>query len=150
MKSLRMLREKIWLVWRKLYMSKKCQFEDVIVIPLYCCITSTRSSLSCLLAFYGIPIFINSNNFLFTSTTLLSYTLLPIVSLLEGGPGHAHLVSPACAALGHACLGGPLPLHQVSAEGEKGENDGGGITVVTLIARLKKLLNSTKEIRVSL
>ncbi|CAI8054228.1 Proteasome adapter and scaffold protein ECM29 [Geodia barretti] len=36
---------------------------------------------------------------------------------------------------------------QVSAEGEKGENDGGGITVVTLIARLKKLLNSTKEIR---
>ena len=55
-------------------MSKKCQFEDVTIIPLYYCITCTRSSLSCLLAFYGIPIFnifnivpvFNSQDLLFT------------------------------------------------------------------------------------
>jgi proteasome component ECM29 len=77
----------------------------------------------------------------------LRKSLQRMISLLEGGPGHAHLVSPACAALGHACLGGPLPLHQGSAEEEeeeKGENDAGGMRLIT---RLKKLLNSTKEIR---
>ena len=46
--------DKIGLVWSKIYMSKKCQFEDVTIIPLY---YMPRSSLSCLLAFYGIPIF---------------------------------------------------------------------------------------------
>ena len=45
--------------------------------PLYYCITCTRSSLSCLLAFYGIPIFHTflMEEFLFTcilSTTVLS------------------------------------------------------------------------------
>ena len=51
-----MLRDKIGLVCRKIYTSKQCQFEDVTIIPLYYCITCTLSSLSCLLAFYDIPI----------------------------------------------------------------------------------------------
>ena len=41
-------------VWSKIYMSRKCQFEDVTIIPLH---HMPRSSLSCLLAFYSIPIF---------------------------------------------------------------------------------------------
>ena len=57
-----MLRDNVGLVWRKIYMSKLCQFEDVTIIPWYSC---TMSSLSSLLAFYGIPIF-HTFNFLFT------------------------------------------------------------------------------------
>ena len=38
-------------------MSKRCQFKVCSHHPLYYCIMFTRSSLSCLLAFYGIPIF---------------------------------------------------------------------------------------------
>ena len=45
-----MLRNNIGLVWRKIYTSKQRQFEDVCNHhPIV-----TRSSLSCLLAFYGI------------------------------------------------------------------------------------------------
>ena len=35
------------LVWRKMYMSKQCQFEICSHHPFYYCITYTRSSLSC-------------------------------------------------------------------------------------------------------
>ena len=41
--------DNIGLMWSKIYMSKKCQFVLLHHMP--------RSSLSCLLAFYGIPIF---------------------------------------------------------------------------------------------
>ena len=47
----------IRLVWRKFYTSKRCQFRVYSHHPLYYCITFTRSFLSCLLSFYGIPIF---------------------------------------------------------------------------------------------
>ena len=60
--------DKIGLVWSKIYMSKKCQFEDVTIIPLYYCITCPMT-LSCVLASYSIPIFhtfFNSQNFLFS------------------------------------------------------------------------------------
>ena len=64
--------DNIGLVWKGIYMSRECQFEDVTTIH---CTTSphalgTRSSLSCLLAFYGIPYIphcFNWKNFLFTS-----------------------------------------------------------------------------------
>ena len=69
--------DNIGLVWSKIYMSKKCQFEDVTIIPLYYCITCTRSSLSCLLAFYGIPIF---QTFLIRR---MFYSLVIIIAILE-------------------------------------------------------------------
>ena len=51
-------------------MSKRCQFKVCSHHPLYYCIMFTRSSLSCLLTFNGIPMYIphffNSKNFLFT------------------------------------------------------------------------------------
>ena len=46
--------DNIGLVWSKIYMSKKCQFEDVTII--HCTIAShAQGHLCCLLAFYGIP-----------------------------------------------------------------------------------------------
>jgi proteasome component ECM29 len=62
-------------------------------------------------------------------------SLRRLASLLDGGKSYTHLVSPACAALGHACEGGPLPL------GEE------GLTKTELIKHLKKLLDSTKEMK---
>ena len=83
--------------------------------------------------------------------------LVSAVGLLGGGPGHVHLISPACAALGHACGGGPLPLQLTSAseegeeEGEKeGEEEGEKeLSKTELITCLRKLLNSTKGMKVS-
>ena len=56
-RSTLVLRDNIGLVWRKCYTSKLCQFKVCSHHPLYYCIMFTRSSLSCLLAFYGILIF---------------------------------------------------------------------------------------------
>ena len=87
--------------------------------------------------------------------------LVSAVGLLDGGPGHVHLISPACAALGHACGGGPLPLELTSAseegeeegekEGEKeGEEEGEKeLSKTELITCLRKLLNSTKGMKVN-
>ena len=67
------------------------------------------------------------------------------MDLLAGGAGSAHLVPPACVALGHAFLGGPLPLNDRGTPTEEGE----GLSKTRLIDRLRKLLTDTKDMRVS-
>ena len=65
---------------------------------------------------------------------------------MSGSVGTAHLVSPACMALGHACQGGPLPLN----EGDKASDgcEGEGLSKMELIKQLKKLLESSKDTQV--
>ena len=70
------------------------------------------------------------------------------VCLLDGGLGHVHLVSPACAALGHACGGGTLPLDNQSLTEETEEGEERVLNKGDLIARLKKLLKNSKDFRV--
>ena len=78
---------------------------------------------------------------------LSEYNLLCpyIVSLLSGPVGSAHLITPACTALGHVSQGGPLPLNDGD---EKGEGEGEGLTKMELIKQLRKILDSKKDIRV--
>ena len=60
--------------------------------------------------------------------------------------GSTHLISPACVALGHACQGGPLPLNEEDKTGDGDEGE--GLSKMELIKHLRKILASTKEIRV--
>ena len=52
-----MLHDNIGLVWRKIYTSKRCQFEDVTIMHSATASHAVySSSLPCLHAFYGIYI----------------------------------------------------------------------------------------------
>ena len=73
----------------KFYMSKRCQFKVCSHHPLYYCIMFTRSSVSCLLAFYGIPIFLTFRifNLLVSFPSLLhSHALCAIQILGHNAP----------------------------------------------------------------
>ena len=64
--------------------SKPCQFKVCSHHPLYYCIMFTRSSLSCLLAFYGIPIF---HTFYLRKIPFLNrYILFPALMTLYFNP----------------------------------------------------------------
>ena len=112
-------RQYIGLVWRKFYTNKWCQFKVCNNHLLYYCIMFTRSSLSCLFTFYGIPIF---HTFLIRSifhllvyiTTLLFHVLSDV---MEHQLSHPHFPSVCIKVLCRRALAfGTRSLTKIHAQ----------------------------------
>lgn len=69
------------------------------------------------------------------------------MSILSIPSGTVHLASPVCMALGHVFQGGPLPFKDGIKDEEAGDNRE-GLTMMELIKCLRKILESSKDIKV--
>ena len=62
--------------------SERCYFEVCSNHPLYYCITFTRSSLSCLLTFYGIPIILIRSLLVFPAIRCILFATVSVKTTL--------------------------------------------------------------------